>query len=123
MYAPSQYQISSMVMANTFNEQFLRQVDHEVVNYWQSIDTPDSINILPSYIGADGSVVTAESAIEQGNIFGIIFDDEALGFCEDKYRTLPTPLNARGGYTNLWMHSLLHCYNDITEKGVVLLLD
>lgn len=122
MYAPTQYQISSMVMANTFNDKFLKQVDHEVVNFWQSIDTPDSIQITPSYIGSDGSVVTGGS-VEQSNVFGCIFDTEALGFCEDKYRTIPTPLNAKGQYTNLWMHSLLHCYNDITEKGVVLLLD
>lgn len=122
MYAPNDYQISTMVMANTFNEQFLKQVDHETVNFWQSINSPDTISVTPSYVGTSGEVVTGDS-VEQSNIFGVIFDEEALGFCEDKYRTIPTPLNARGQYSNLWMHSLLHAYNDITEKGIVLLLD
>ena len=35
----------------------------------------------------------------------------------------PTPFNARGGYTNIWMHETQRIYNDHTEKGVVLLLD
>jgi len=122
LYAPLQYYTQSMTLANTYHDEYLKGVKHETINYWQSIDTPDQISITPGYIGEDGTAVTGD-AVTQSNVFGIIVDDEAMGFCEDKYHVDPTPFNAAGEYTNMWMHSLLHCYNDHTEKGVVLLLD
>lgn len=123
LYAPARFQTEAQVLADTYHDNYLRLADVETVNFWQSIETPDSISVTPSRIGTNGSVVTAASEIEQAGIFGVIFDEEAIGYARVNMRSIPTPLNARGRYTNYWMHTTFKAWNDHTEKGVVLLLD
>lgn len=128
LYAPARYQTEMMVMANTFNDSFLRLADNETVNFWQSIDTPDSISVNPVYTGTDGTLVTPEgsggsAAVEQAGIFGVMFDRDAMGYATTQQWSSATPFNSRGGYTNFWFHETERNWIDNTEKGVVLLLD
>lgn len=123
LYAPELNQIDSTVLSSTFNEQFLKMVDHERVNFWQSIDTPMGINVVPTYMNVDGSLVTPSSALVQSNIFGVLFDEEALGYTVVNQWSSPTPFNARGGYSNLYWHFTDRYWNDFTENGIVLLLE
>lgn len=95
----------------------------EYVNFWQSIKTPDSINVEASRIGTDGTVTTKGSATVQAGIFAVLLDREAAGYAPCGGWTSPTPFNARGGYTNFWVHEREKVWNDHTEKGVVFLLD
>ena len=129
LYAPAKYQIETMVMANTFNDSYLKLADNETVNFWQSIETPDSISVNPVYTKTDGTLATptpsgdASAAVEQAGIFGVIFDREAMGYATTQQWSSPTPFNSRGGYTNFWFHETERNWTDNTEKGVVLLLD
>lgn len=128
LYAPARYQTEMMVMANTFNDSFLRLADNETVNFWQSIDTPDSISVNPVYTGTDGSLMTptgneGSAAVEQAGIFGVMFDRDAMGYATTQQWSSATPFNSRGGYTNFWFHETERNWTDNTEKGVVLLLD
>lgn len=129
LYAPAKYQIETMVMADTFNDSYLKLADNETVNFWQSIETPDSISVNPVYTKTDGTLATptpsgdASAAVEQAGIFGVIFDREAMGYATTQQWMAPTPFNARGGYTNFWFHETERNWTDNTEKGVVLLLD
>lgn len=128
LYAPARYQTEMMVMANTFNDSFLRLADNETVNFWQSINTPDSISINPVYTGTNGELVTpvgsgGSAAVEQAGIFGVIFDRDAMGYATTQQWSSPTPFDSRGGYTNFWFHETERNWIDNTEKGVVLLLD
>lgn len=116
-------QYDSMVLANTFHDNYLKYADFERVNFWQSIDDRQTINVKASYLGADGLIKTQESAAKVENIFGIIFDDEALGFTEVNEWSQPSPFEASGGYTTFWYHFTLRFWNDYTEKAVLLLLD
>ena len=122
LYAPARYQTEMMAMADTYHDSYLRYADNETVNFWQSIETPDSISLTPGYIGSDGTAKTGV-AVEQAGIFGVIMDAEACGYAVTQYWSSPTPFNARGGYTNYWYHTTMRNWNDHTEKGVVLLLD
>lgn len=123
LYAPARYNIETMSLANTYNYNFLKMAYNETVNYWQSISTPDSLNIVPSYLNADGTIVTPETALVQDNIFGVIFDEEALGYTVVNQWSAPTPFNAKGGYSNIFFHFTDRFWNDFTENGIVLLLD
>lgn len=114
---------TSMVLADTYHKSLLTVGDFEVVNYWQAIKTPDSINLKPSRINTSGTVTTSTSAIEQDGIFAIIFDGDAMGYSTTQAWTQPTPFNARGGYTNYWLHETERNYNDHTDKAVLFLLD
>lgn len=123
LYAPARFNIESMSLANTYNYNFLKMAYNETVNYWQSIQSPSKINVKPSYLKADGTITTPEAALEQDDIFGVIFDEEALGYTVMNQWSAATPFNAKGGYSNVFFHFTDRFWNDFTENGLVLLLD
>lgn len=123
LYAPARFNIESMSLANTYNYNFLKMAYNETVNYWQSIQSPSKINVKPSYLKADGTITTPEAALEQDDIFGVIFDEEALGYTVVNQWSATTPFNAKGGYSNVFFHFTDRFWNDFTENGLVLLLD
>lgn len=123
LYAPARFNIESMSLANTYNYNFLKMAYNETVNYWQSIKSPSKINVKPSYLKADGTITTPEAALEQDDIFGVIFDEEALGYTVMNQWSATTPFNAKGGYSNVFFHFTDRFWNDFTENGLVLLLD
>lgn len=123
IYSPVINAIDAQVLADVFNDEYLKLADHESVNYWQGIENPQSLNVLPSYIDANGVVQNATEAVTTSNLFGVIFDEEAIGMTEI-YRSMHrTPLNAKGEYYNTFYHFVMRYYNDLTENGVVLLWD
>ena len=114
------------MLADAFNEGDLKLVDHEEVNYWQAITTPDTISVRPSWVDADGNVVSLDDEdpdVEVDNVFGILFDVEACGTTIFNERMDSTPLNARGLYTNLWYHFLYRWWNDFSENAILFLMD
>lgn len=123
LYAPARFQMEMMALADTYHDGFLRLAYNETVNFWQSIDKPDSINVTPTYMTNTGGLTTAEDAVNQANVFGVIFDRDAAGYTLVNQWSSPTPFNARGGYANIFWHETARYWNDFTENGVVLLLD
>ena len=123
MYAPARFDIDARVLADTFHDNYLRYADVETVNYWQSIDTPDTINITPAYTDAMGVLYSPTSPVSQADVFGIIFDRDCMGMTTLDNRILSTPLNSKGLYRNLHLHSKRRVVQDLTEKCVVFLLD
>ena len=115
--------IDARVLADTYNYKFLQLSDVEAVNYWQAIEDPDEINILPVYLKTDGTLDSPLSAVSQTDVMGVIFDDEAMGITvQDEFSGI-TPMNVRGQYWNQYFSYVIRYYNDFTEKGLVLLLD
>lgn len=123
LYSPEINQVTARIFSSVFGPEFLKYVDFEKVNYWQSIDDKQKVNVTPSYIDATGAVVEAEEAVEVDNIFGVLFDDEACGFTTINQWSAAAPFNARGGYTNMFWHFSERPWNDLTENFVVFLLD
>jgi len=121
-FAPERYGMEAMVLADTYHDNYLKDADTETVNFWQSIQTPDSITVAPVYLSPDGTLITDEET-SQENVFGVMFDEEALGYTVMEEWTSPTPFNSAGGYTNIFWHWTTRFYNDFTEKGIVLLLN
>lgn len=85
----------------------------KTVPFWQSIKTPDGINVKPASGG---------TAIVQTSVMGILFDREAMGTFKKKYSSLTSPINAAGKYYNVFYHMIEMYYNDLTENAVVFLL-
>ena len=122
LYAKLLNDMNARVLADTFHYDFIEYADVEAVNYWQSIETPMSIDVTPNYLDADGSIKTgAEQNIS--NLVGVIFDREALGYTVMNEWSATTPLNASGGYWNTFYHFLMKWWVDYSEKGIILLLD
>jgi len=110
------------VLSTTYNEEYLQIGDFEEVSYWQSISSPDAIQVTPGYMDDTGAIVTG-AAQSMSKVFGILFDEEAVMTQEVNQWNAPTPFNVAGGYTNFYWHKSDRYLNDFTEKGVVLLLD
>jgi hypothetical protein len=123
LFAPAQYQTETMVLADTYHDNYIKYAAKETVNFWQSIETPDTINVKPTYMVATGELVTPAAATSTDAVFGTIFDSDALGYTLVNQWNQPTPFNAKGGYSNIFWHETARYWNDFNENGVVLLLD
>jgi len=115
--------IDAMVNTVTFHDEPLAYADVRGVSYWQNINTPDQIQATPATINAAGEVTVSETAQTVSKVFGLMFDRDAIGSNRYFYKVANTPLNARGLYYNTWLNSRLQYMNDLTEKGIILLLD
>lgn len=123
LYTPEMNNVESSVFSSVFNEQYLKMMDYEGVNFWQSINTPMEINVIARYIDSKGTIATDTKGTVTSNIFGILMDEEAAGITTYGARTATTPYNARGEYMNVWWHFNDRYWNDFTENAVVFLLD
>lgn len=123
IFAPVMEQMRSMVLSTTFNDEYLKQAVVEEINFWQSMDDPSSINVVPVYTDTNGALKTASAAVVQDNIFGIVHDRAALGYSDVDNWAAVTPLNIDGGYWNEAHHTRFKSMLDNTEKVAVLLLD
>ena len=115
--------MDASVLSSVYNDNYLKWADHEQVNFWQSIDTPDGIHVQSAYLTPNGSVAFDTEAVAVSNIFGVLFDEEAVGITTCGQWSGASRFNARGGYTNFWYHFNDRYYNDFTENCVVFLLD
>lgn len=125
LYLFSEYlkDMDASVLSSVYNDNYLKWADHEQVNFWQSINSPDGINIKCSYMGTTGGIAYDNEGTATSNIFGVLFDEEAVGVTTCGQWSSASRFNARGGYTNFWYHFNDRYYNDFTENGVVFLLD
>ena len=123
IYAPEEMQMRANVLSTTFHDNFLRLADHEMLNFWQSIDTPDGINVVPGYIDATGAATIHSGAVTFTGLFGILMDEEAGGYTTVKSTLKPAPYNAAGDYQNFFLKEYNKIYMDNTEKIILLVLD
>ena len=114
--------MSSMVLADTYHDNFLRYADVEAVNFWQAIQNPDSVSVTPVYIDNTGAVVTGTAQVVSP-IVGVMFDRDAIGYniYQDSLET--SPYNADGQFYNLFYHVRVQLQSDLSEKALVLMLD
>ena len=123
LYSKAYEQMRTMALSTTFHDDYLKLAKFEGINFWQSINTPDSVNITPVYTSTTGAVKKASKAVNKAGIFGIMHDRDALGYCYTNTWSATTPLNIDGGYWNTAEHATIKTIQDNTEKAVVLLLD
>lgn len=123
MYAPTMYDSTARVIADTYHDTFLRYADHETVNFWQSVKTPDTVKVTPSYLKADGTITTPSEAVTVPNVFAILCDEEACGMTVCNEWSATSPLNISGGYYNVAWHFTDRFWNDFTENAVVFTMD
>ena len=114
--------IDATVLTEAYHNSGLKYADVEGVSYWQAFETPNEINVTPNVIDENGEYQDGE-AQNVKDIFGVLFDTDAMGIHVVENIIVNTPLNARGLYYNTWLTSNVKYTTDLTEKGIVLLLD
>lgn len=122
LYADLVNKINSEVYSTVFNPDFLKLVDFERVNFWQSALDPSKINSKPVLLNSDGTL-SSPSTISMSNVFGVLFDEEAAGYTTVNEWSQPSPFNARGGYYNQFWHFTDRYWNDFTENAVIFYIE
>ena len=121
LYTPFFEKAKTMVYGDIFHENYMNIGNYEEVNFWQSIEDTQAINVTAAYTDAAGKVKTGTADNE--NVLGIIFDREAAGYNTIINRSWTTPYNGKGAYTNNGISFSDRYYNDFTEKAIVFTLD
>lgn len=122
LYAPIMAMVDTMALSDIFHDKYIKFSDSENVNFWQSAEQPDALEVAPVYLQNDGTLMEA-AATNIPNLLGVIMDEESCGITSVNQWSAPTPFNAAGGYTNIFFHFTDRYWNDFTENGVVLMLD
>jgi hypothetical protein len=111
-----QRRLETCVEYASFHDQFT-SIDnaYSTINFWQSEQTPSSIDILvrPS-IG---------DRVQISNIIAEINDRDAFGIYQYEENVLTSPLNPRGQYYNQFWHELQNRFVDTSENLVLFILD
>lgn len=123
LLSSERFQMEASVLADVYHDNYLRMADTDILNFWQSISSPDSISITPTYMLSDGSLDTPASPVNQSNVFGVIADVEAAGYTIVNQRTTSAAYNGKGEFQNFWLKFTDRYWNDFTENAAVLLLD
>lgn len=123
LYTDLVNKINSEVYSTVFNPDFLKLVDFERVNFWQSALDPSSINSKVVMLKKDGTLTSASEEVTISNVFGVLFDEEAAGYTTVNEWSQPSPFNARGGYYNQFWHFTDRYWNDFTENAVIFYLE
>lgn len=115
-------QIDASALSGIYNTQFLSIGGYERVNYWQAIESPYTVQIVPNILNTDGTCFATDDPQTCTPVVGVLFDDEALGITiiDEGVRSIENP---RGRYFNNWYNWTARWYNDQTENFVVLCLD
>lgn len=103
----------------------MKYADVETVNFWQSIDSPDEINVTPSYletVGANAGTIQKGAAVNQAGIFAVLMDRDACGMTVMNQR-VRTAYNPRGEYTNYFWSEAARWWVSYMENAVVFTLD
>ena len=120
MYNPIFIEAESQVYSSLFNPQYLEIGEFEGVNFWQSKSNPTAIDYTPNILDvATGESKTANAAVKNDYVLGMLFDEEALGVMNKFDYASTTPFNSAGGYYNLYVHGMHKSYNDYTENSIV----
>lgn len=121
LYTPFFEKAKTMVYGDIFHDSYMNIGNYEEVNYWQSIEDTQNINVTAAYTDATGAVQT--ETVANNNVLGIIFDREAAGYTTIINRGWTTPYNGKGAYTNNGVSFSDRYYNDFTEKAIVFTLE
>jgi len=110
--ADFQLAMETQVEYAAFHDEYVKLEDFIKVPYWQAADTPNDIII-------EGK----SEEIEVNNVVAFLHDRDALGTFRKETEVLTTPVNARGAYWNTFYHTNDARFNDLSENGIVFLLD
>lgn len=123
LLSSERFQMEASVLADVYHDNYLRMADTAILNFWQSITTPDTINVTPTFMKTDGTLETPQAAVNQANVFGVITDREAAGYTIVNQRTTSAAYNGKGEFQNFWLKFTDRYWNDFTENTVILLMD
>lgn len=111
--------IETRVYPNLFNVQWASLSGYEKVNFWQSIKTPNELNIKPNIIDPTTGKSKDGDKVNIKEVIGCLYDIEAIGITENFQRSYVTPYNVKGEYRNQYFNWDFNSYQDDSENFIL----
>lgn len=121
--------VESRVLPEIFNDEYLDiDTQYQPVSYWQnnnSVANRPKVSLEPAVVDTDRTHTTTYGSqikgakVDLDYVVGLVTDRDGLltDFQIESSRT--TPVEARKGYRNTWLHIAMNCLCDPTEKCIV----
>lgn len=124
LYAPEINKVQTRVLSDVFNQEYIKKVgDFEKVSYWQSYQTPDSVYIKPAYIDEHGVQVENPDAVSVENVFGLLFDTDAIQIADVYESMRNTPIESAQEFYNVWFHLNQRYKNNLVRNAALFLIN
>lgn len=125
-----QSRLQHVVQYQAYHKELVSLGEFIEVPYWQGEYTETEVEGETVKVDARDTIIVTVDDGDGGtesktvaHIMGFIFDKYALGAHRSEEETLTTPINARGRYYNTFHFAEQLWFNDLSENGVVFLLD
>ena len=121
--------VESRVLPEIFNDEYLDiDTQYQPVSYWQnnsSVANRPKVSVEPAVVDTDTTHTTTYGSqikgakVDLDYVVGVVTDRDGLltDFQIETSRT--TPVEARKGFRNTWLHIAKNCICDPTEKCIV----
>lgn len=104
------------LLSDVWHNDLVKMTGYKTFNFWQSSVFGDEMKI-------NIKLASNGKEVNQDGIIAVLFDREACGIYKNFKKVVTTPINARGLYYNTYWHLKKQYFNDLTENGVVFVLD
>ena len=102
--------LETVVQYAAIHDNFVSLENYKTVPFWQGAQTPEKIII---------SRASDKKSVTINNIVACLFDRDALGTYKTDEWSATTPVNAAGGYYNVFYHERDIWFNDLAENFVM----
>lgn len=126
LFNPLFTEAEAQVFPTIFNDRYLKIDNYEGVNYWQAIDTPESVKIkcaIPDVTNSNGGLQTVSAEVNLPYVVGCLYDRDALMTQFFLESSAVTPLEARKRFYNTWWTFGRNAINDATENFVLFYME
>lgn len=123
LYEPLFTEAEAMVLPEIFRPNYLdMNTQYEGVDYWQNVNDPSAIDVVPAIPDVSTGVQTAGAEVELPYVVGMIFDEDAIMIDYQLDSAATTPLEARKHFRNMWWSFAKNAINDFTENCIIFIM-
>lgn len=124
LYEPLFTEAEAMVLPEIFRPNYLDiDTQYEGVDYWQNINDPSAIDVVPAIPDTSGTSQTAGAEVELPYVVGMIFDADAIMVDYQLERSYTSPLEARKAFRNIWWSFSKNSISDFTENCIIFTME
>lgn len=129
IFAPTLQKLETYVLPEVFHDDLLRIDDgkFEQFSYWQNINDPGKIDIIPAVNDTDSTSPTYMTQIKGDEVEAepllYIFDEKRIMTDLDFRRALSSPVEARKGFFNVFHHWAFRHFSDATMPSCLFVMD
>lgn len=128
LFQPLFREAEAMVLPEIFNPDRLDlKKQYEPVEFWQTygntVEDRAAVKVRVPFYDKSTGVQSSSGDIELDYVVGLITDEDGLMVDYQIERAISTPVEARKGYRNTWLHMSKNAITDPTENAVLIYMN